>query len=172
MDKTIWVEAVLQHLEIAGLEGRMAAEYLRAHRTRIGFRDQGLASSAMWWIDRNIYINPRKYSNTSDPGDSYLLSLIVHETVHLRQGPLTALSVYGELQAWQAGFSFLRKIDPGRVNPAAEAILALPPGWDRVVLRLAVDRMLRYAPHYRIRRLPLYPLPREIRYLLTRQEPR
>jgi hypothetical protein len=126
----------------------------------------------MWWTDRNVYIDPRKYSNPSDPGYSYLRSLIVHENVHLRQGPFTALSVYGELQAWQAGFSFLRKLDPGRINPTAEAILRLRLGWDRAVLRLSVGRMLCYAPHYRIRRLPLYPLPWEIRYLLTKQEPR
>jgi len=161
----------MQKLEDAGAEGHATAEYLRAHRTRIGFRDQGSASSAMWGIDRNIYINPRKYPRTSEPGDPYLLSLIVHESVHLQQGPLTALSVYGELQAWQTGFDFLRKLDPARLSPVAEEILRLPFGWDRAVLKLASAWMVRYNPFYRINRLPLYPLHREFWYALTRQVP-
>lgn len=168
---TDWTELVLQKLDSAGVEGHATAEYLRAHRTRIGFRDQGLASSAMWWVDRNIYVNPRKYPRTSDPGDPYLLSLIVHETVHLQQGLLTALSVYGELQAWQVGFAFLRKLDSARLNPVAVEILTLPFGWDRAILKLASLWMVRYNPHYRINRLPLYPLHREIWYTLTQQVP-
>jgi len=43
-----------------------------------------------------------------------MLSLIVHEARHLEQGPLLALSVLGELDAWQIQYDALRELGENR----------------------------------------------------------
>jgi hypothetical protein len=167
MDHVAWVDTVIQKLENAGPDGKHAAEFIQARGVRIGFRKQGPATGAMWWIDGNLYLNPDSYSDETGPDDAYMLSQIAHEAMHLQQGLITALSVYGELQGWQVGFRILKQLDPRQVGPVVEEILALPWGWERSVLRQAADLMVRYAPGYQIKRLPLYPLFREIHFRLT-----
>ena len=50
--------------------------------------------------------------------------------------------------------------------------LRLPLGWDRAVLSTARDLMREYAGRaYRVDLLPLYPLHRELAYVLTRRVP-
>ncbi len=168
MDHNSWVTSALNTLAAAGPEGQAAARYILKRGVQIRFRRQSRTTSAMWHLDGNIYFNPEKYSWMSSPEDAYLVSLIAHEAVHLRQGVLVALSRYGELEAWQAGFRILKLLAPERVSPVMNEILALPLGWDRKVIGRAVELMLEYAPAYRIRWLPVYPLPRELRFWLTR----
>jgi hypothetical protein len=171
MDHVTWVDDVLHKLAGAGPEGEKAVAFIQARRVKIGFRRQGEATGAMWWLDGNLYLNPAAYSDTTDPDDAYMLSLIAHEAMHLQQGLVTALSVFGELQGWQAGFRVLKALDPAQIVPVLDEILALPLNWDRAVLNRAADLMVQYDPGYQIHRLPLYPLFREIWYWLTKKSP-
>ena len=102
-DRQSWVSELLNELALSGPTGRESEQYLRAHKVRIGVRSQ--SSGARWTLGRHIDLSPR-YLHGS-PGAPYALSLVVHEIQHLKQGPLTALSIYGELEAWQAQFNFL-----------------------------------------------------------------
>ena len=53
-----------------------------------------------------------------------------------------------------------------------QRLLALPFGWDRNVLAAARSLMREYAGKaYRVDLLPLYPLDREVAYVLTRRVP-
>ncbi len=171
MDHTAWVNAVLNNLENAGPDGQAAVSYITSHHVQIGFRKQGEATGAMWWIDGNLYLNPTMYSDDTPPGNAYMLNLLTHETLHLRQGFFTALSRYGEFQAWQVGFRILKSLDPAQVSPVLEEILALPFGWDRGVIRNAAALMVQYDPGYRINWLPVYPLRQEIGYWFSRKTP-
>ena len=155
-------------------------EYLRSHRTKIRFNRQSISTGAIWFIDGNIYLNTRYYSTQTMHNDPHLLSLIVHEVCHLQQGFFTALSVYGELEAWQLGFrvyqSLTGHLPLGRgENPHAALleIMSLPLGWDRQVLRRAQILMQEYAGKgYRADLLPLYPLRKEIRHRLNLNSPK
>ncbi|MEW6030394.1 MAG: hypothetical protein AB1554_13055 [Chloroflexota bacterium] len=167
METAAWIDQSLRRLDLAESRGAAAANYLRRHRVRLGFRDQPTA--ARWTIFGGIQLHPR-YA-LLPPDDPYALSLIVHETRHLQQGFFTALSVMGELEAWQEQFEFYQSLT-GKYAPvtALEPIIAelmtLSPT-DRAHLRRARELMAAYAgPKYRIYRLPLYPLGREIRYWL------
>ena len=102
---------------------------------------------------------------------------MIHEVRHLRQGPLVALSVYGELDAWRAQFAFLRGLSvpaPGSdyQRDRIRLLLALPLGWDRNVLSTARQLMRDYAGKaYRVDLLPLYPFHRELIYALIGRVP-
>ncbi|MFH1183616.1 MAG: hypothetical protein V1755_01065 [Chloroflexota bacterium] len=168
-----WLGQLLKELEESSQAGTEAVQYLRARGVRLGIHDQPTA--ARWTLGRNIELHPR-YAQGSAKAP-YALSLVVHEIQHLRQGLTTALSVYGELDAWQVQFNFLRAL-AGRYPGTAEQarlireLLGLPLGWDRAVLRSARGLMQRYAgKRYRIDLLPLYPLRHELLYGISRQRP-
>lgn len=164
MDKS----AILTALEKLGEDGRSAADWLRVHHTQIAHRPQGRATAAMWWLDGNIYLNPRFCSLDSAPDHPLVLSLVVHETCHLQQGLLTALSVYGELEAWQKDFRMQCLLGRPTKHPAVLELLGLPCVRDREVLRRARVLMQQYAGKgYRVDLLPLLPLPQELRCLLV-----
>lgn len=164
------LEAALRQTDAMGIA---AADYLREHGTRIGFRTQ--SAGARWTIDRRIELHPRYAGELAL--SPYGLSLVVHEVRHLQQGAITALSVYGELDAWQIQFGFLRNMSvdvPGaeRHRAAVSKLLSLLQGWDRVVLSEARRLMREYGGNaYRVDLLPLYPIHREVAYLLTRRAP-
>jgi hypothetical protein len=85
----------------------------------------------------------------------------------LRQGPATALSVYGELEAWQIGFRFLRRHRRRGLHPLVDALLSLPLQRDRAVLLEARRLMQAYASRaYRADLLPLFPWGDELRWQL------
>jgi hypothetical protein len=173
-DRQSWVSELLNELALRGTTGRESEQYLRAHKVRIGVRSQ--SSGARWTLGRNIDLSPR-YLHGS-PGAPYALSLVVHEIQHLKQGPLTALSIYGELEAWQAQFNFLLETAggysgiPGQVALIRE-LLQLQLGWDRFALQAARGLMRQYAGRlYRADLLPLYPLHHELMYWLLRRRPK
>jgi hypothetical protein len=163
-----WLGELLANLERSGPVGQGAARYLNERRVRLRIRRQ--SAGARWTLGGNIELHPR-YAE-APPDAPYPLSLLVHETRHLQQGIVAALSVYGELDAWQAQFTFLKTLGarpPGSENRARviAQLLALPLGWDRGVLRTARRLMKAYAgKRYRIELLPLYPLPKELTNLL------
>lgn len=163
----------METLGESGPLGAAAAQYLRDHRIRISVRKQ--SAGARWTADRRVEIHPRYAAGVADT--PYALSLLVHEVQHLQQGPLRALSVYGELDAWRVQFNFLQSLDapiPGtdRQQLAIRQLLDMPMGWRRENLFDARALMREYAgKSYRVDLLPLYPLHLEVLYWLTRRVP-
>jgi hypothetical protein len=97
-----------------------------------------------------------------------MLSLLAHEVKHLQQGPIVSLSVYGELEAWQTGYHLYHQLSGDYPNDVIAEIMSLPLDWDRVILRRVRELMQVYAGKgYRVDLLPLYPINREVRYLIT-----
>jgi len=166
----MWRENLLVALADLGEAGKDAADYLRAHKTYIGFWKVRKNVGAFWTPLRTVHMNTVYYSYKTELVDIGLLTLLIHEVKHLQQGLILALSVYGELEAWQLQFRLYHQLTEKPMHPAIAELLSLPLGYDRAVLRRAVVLMQIYAGNgYRADLLPLYPLGREIRYWLTRQ---
>jgi hypothetical protein len=167
-----WRHQLISSLERAGPVGEAAAKYVNQQRIHLSLRGQ--SSGARWLPWKWIELHSRYGVAPTDP---YALSLVVHEVRHLQQGWLDALSVYGELDAWQRQFRFLGEVMTWRPEAAArehmiDELLSLPVNWDRDVLRKARALMRAYGgPRYRIDLLPLYPLHFEILFVLTGRPP-
>ena len=167
MKKQAWTEPLFENLEKTGEIGAQTVQFLREQRVLVTFKRDNPAVGAAWTIWRSITINTAHFTpeKTNNPR---LLSLLVHEVRHLQQGLLTALSVYGELDAWQIDFNFQKSLMGKYPTPEIEELCSLPLVFDRQVLQHTRQLMQAYAGKgYRIDLLPLYPLPREIRYRLT-----
>ena len=154
----------------AGPYGQHAAEYLIANNVQLGFRKQ--KTGAMWWIDRNIYLSSNSYSLQTNPNNNpYMLSLIAHEAKHLEQGPVVALSVYGELEAWQLQHEVYKDLmgDPkASLGTEWDELSALPLNYSRSNLEEASGLMKGIGgPEYHIELLPSYPALMEIGYWNT-----
>ena len=168
-----WSAQLVANLERFGPQAAEALQYIQQHATRVSVHDQ--PTGARWTIDRRIEIHPR--FATLPPDDPYALSLIVHEVRHLQQGFSVALSVYGELDAWQLQFALInswtgRYHADGHKNEILQRIMSLHLDWDRVALEEARHLMQAYAgKQYRVDLLPLYPLPSEARYRLFGKPP-
>ncbi|GAB4418418.1 MAG: hypothetical protein Kow002_05310 [Anaerolineales bacterium] len=159
-------------MEQLGAEGQQAAAFLRARRTKVGFKKARRSVGGFWALGKSIYLNSYYYSYENTLHDLRAVTLLVHEVRHLQQGFWTALSVYGELDAWQLEFRIYHKVRKRYPHPAIEEIMSLPPGWNREVLRRAVHLMQDYAGKgYRADLLPLYPLDKEIKYRLFKKQP-
>lgn len=168
-----WLADLLACLQHSGPQAQAAARYILEKKVRLGIHAQ--PTGARWRPGPRIDLHPRYLEGL--PQAVYPLSLVIHEVFHLQQGPLTALSVFGELQAWQAQFHFIRS----RVAPYAEPpgkdqligqLMLLPLGWDRTVLARARSLMKEYAgTRYRADVLPLYPLQLELVWAFTRRQP-
>jgi hypothetical protein len=172
-NESAWLNQLLDNLDRAGPDAVAALQFLRQHRTRVGLRDQ--STGARWTIRRRIDLHPRFAQGS--PADPHALSLVIHEVRHLQQGPLIALSVYGELEAWQLQFGFLKSLtghyhsDP-QPNHMLGELVALALNWERPVLQQARRLMQAYAGKaYRIDLLPLYPLPAEIMFRISGKRP-
>lgn len=170
-DTSIWIEQLLVHLGRYGPQGEAAARFILERRVKVSIHDQ--LTGARWTINRNIQLHPRFVGKS--PEDPYSLSLIVHEVRHLEQGIFTALSVYGELDAWQLQFSFIKSLI-GRYHQDAayekilNKLMSLNLDWNRKTLTRARELMKEYAGKaYRIDLLPLYPLHREVYFFITRK---
>ncbi|NCP85831.1 MAG: hypothetical protein CO094_11080 [Anaerolineae bacterium CG_4_9_14_3_um_filter_57_17] len=168
MDSPAWLDAALQNLSRAGEVGWATADYLSARKTPIRFRKISPSAGAMWFLGGTITLNLR-YFSPADVENPRLLSLLVHEARHLQQGPLVALSVFGELDAWQVDFNFQRALTGRFPSPLIEELCALPLVLERGVLEKARALMIQYAGKgYRVDLLPLFPLPQEIAWRLRR----
>lgn len=172
MTRAAWSQNFLRSLEQFGEEGQIAASYLRAHKTYIGFWKVRKNVGAFWTPLRTIHLNTAHYSLQTNPADPRLLTLMIHEVKHLQQGCITALSVYGELEAWQLQFRLYHQKTTAKLHPEIEKLLSLPLSWDRDVLQQARELMQEFAGKgYRVDLLPLYPLGKEIRFRLFGQTP-
>lgn len=170
MEHNVWVENLLESVAHVGEEGRVAAAFVRARRIKIGFKQVRPSVGAFWTVFGNIHLNAKYYNYETSFDDLRIKTLIIHEARHLQQGLMTALSVYGELDAWQLEFSIYHRIRGRYPHPAIAELMTLPLGYDRPVLKRAAQLMQAYAGKgYRIDLLPLFPLTRELKYLMVRQ---
>ncbi len=173
MTNIVWKESLLKKLAEKGGVGKESAEYIRRNKVSLKFKRYSESTGARWFLFQQITLNTRYYSTETDLDDPKLLSLLVHEVHHLKQGTLTAFSVYGELDAWQVEHRFYKKIRAVRLHPALEEILQLPLNYDRDNLRYAAKLMKDAAGEgYRIDLYPLYPIFDEIKFWVTRREKR
>jgi hypothetical protein len=170
MDHQAWKENLFDAVMQLGEEGRLAVDFLRTRRTRIGFKQVRPSVGAFWTVFGNIHLNTRYYTYETPFDDLRIKTLIIHEARHLQQGPVTALSVYGELDAWQLEFGVYHRIKGSYPHAAIAELMTLPLGYDRTILKKAACLMQAYAGKgYRVDLLPLYPLPREVHYWMTRK---
>jgi len=169
MDHERWVHSLLDCVCEVGEEGRSAVDFIRAKRIRIAFKAVRPNVGAFWTVFGNIRLNSHYYSYDTSLEDLRIKTLIIHETRHLQQGVIRALSVYGELEAWQLEFGIYHRIKGRYPHPAIAELMTLPLTYDRDILKKAATLMQEYAGKgYRIDLLPLYPLGREIRYWIFR----
>jgi hypothetical protein len=169
MEHAVWLEKLLGAVADLGVEGRAAANFLRSRGTKVGFKKVGPNVGAFWTVLGNIRLNSYYYGYHTPLDDLRIKTLIVHEARHLQQGFFTALSVYGELDAWQVEFGVYHRVMGHYPHPAIAELMTLPLGYNRRVLLQAASLMQDYAGRgYRVDLLPLYPLGREARYWLTR----
>lgn len=143
-DRSDFEKKALQNLLKAGTEGIHASEYLI--RNDISFDNlsyQPFGTGAGWHPDQTISF-PDKYGSLPSPDDPFVLSNIAHEAMHLEQGPLVALSAYGELEAWQTGFKVLDTLNgPSKsLSDTQQTIVDLPLNHDSINLTTAVNYML------------------------------
>jgi hypothetical protein len=166
----LWREALFDAVCQLGEEGQAAVEFLRLRKSKIGFKKVRPNVGAFWTVFGNIHLNSRYYTYETPFDNLRIKTLIIHEARHLQQGVVTALSVYGELDAWQLEFWIYHRIMGNYPDAAIAELMKLPLGYDRAILREAARLMQVYAGKgYRADLLPLYPLPREIRYRLTKK---
>ncbi len=169
MEHHVWMENLLEAVVQIGDEGRDAVNFLRIHKTKIGFKRVRPNIGAFWTVFGNIRLNSRYYTYETPFDDLRIKTLIIHEARHLQQGMIIALSVYGELDAWQLEFGIYHRIKGEYPHPAIAELMSLPLGYDRAVLKKAAHLMQVYAGKgYRADLLPLFPLPSEIKYWVTR----
>jgi hypothetical protein len=169
MEHSVWVEMLLDRICEVGDEGREAMRYIRTHKTKIGFKRVRPNIGAFWTIFGTINLNSQYYSYNTPLDDLRLSTLIIHEARHLQQGMITALSVYGELDAWQLEFGIYHRIRGNYSHPAIAELMSLPLEQDRDVLRKAASLMQAYAGKgYRVDLLPLFPVGREVKYWVFR----
>lgn len=169
MDHTTRIEQLLETLTQSGEAGRAARQYLDQKRVRVSVRKQH--TGARWTIFRTIELSP---ACMHPKNELYAISLLVHEVHHLKQGFFKALSVHGELEAWQVQFRFYSEI-AGREYPYMREIiheLMELNIHERGHLQRAVKLMRKFAgKRYYVNWLPLFPILDEIHYWLTRRNP-
>jgi len=170
MNKTEWREQFLEAVSNCCSEGREAADYIRTHRTHIGIKRARKSVGAFWTLTGAAHLNSVHHSQESSLVDPVAWTVLIHEVRHLQQGWAMALSVYGELDAWQYQFRVLKKLTGKSLAPPLEEILSLPLNMERENLRRARQLMTQYAgKSYGANWLPLYPLHKEIKYWVTRR---
>lgn len=156
-------------LQDSGQDGSATLSYLKESRVKVGFHPQD-SSGGGWTVLRNITLTPG-----TDPSNRYNISLIIHEVFHLQQSLFTRLSVYGELLAWQFQGQAYRQAFGRGIGDPGEAYPGTQKSWDelstlspdsRQHLEKAQQVMKKISPDYRSDCLPLYPLAKEIGFLL------
>ena len=171
MEHTVWLSSLLDAVAEVGDEGRLACDFIRARKTKIGFKQVRPSVGAFWTVFGNIRLNSHYYNYDTPLDDLRIKTLIIHEARHLQQGIITALSVYGELDAWQLEFGIYHRIKGKYPHPAIAELMTLPLKYDRAVLKKATTLMQAYAGKgYRVDLLPLYPLGKEIKYWIFREK--
>ncbi|MBL8062835.1 MAG: hypothetical protein JNK32_07450 [Anaerolineales bacterium] len=171
MNRSEWLERYFEKVAQSSEEGAAAVRFVRANRIRVGMKRARKSVGAFWTLGRNFYLNSRHYTMESTLENPRAWTLFVHEVRHLEQGILTAMSVYGELDAWQYEFRLYKKMIGRNLKPELEELLSLPLNHDRANLRRAQKLMNKFAgPWYLAWLLPLYPIHKEIWFWVTRKQ--
>jgi hypothetical protein len=167
-----WLEKYLEKIEKSSEEGRQAVEFVRSHKIKVALKRARKSVGAFWTLRGRFYLNAVHYTKESTLGDNpRAITIFIHEVRHLQQGPVTAISVYGELDAWQYEFRLLKKMSGRDLHPILEELLNLPLNFDRTNLRNARQLMHKFAGFwYCAWILPMYPITKEIKYWFTRNE--
>jgi hypothetical protein len=126
VEHSIWKAGILDALTSLGEPGREAAEFLHVRKTRIGFWRVRKNVGAFWTVLRTIHFNSVYYSPNTNVNDAGMLTLLIHEVKHLQQGIFLALSVYGELEAWQLQFRLYHELTHAPMHPAIAELMTLP----------------------------------------------
>lgn len=172
MNDAEWLEKYFEKVEGSSEEGRQAVEFVRSRKIKVAIKRARKSVGAFWTLRGRFYLNALHYTKESTLGDNpRAITIFIHEVRHLQQGPVTALSVYGELDAWQYEFRLLKKMLGWDLHPVLEELLSLPLNFDRTNLRNARRLMHKFAGFwYCAWILPMYPITKEIKYWLTRNE--
>lgn len=170
MDRTEWRERYLEKVSASSEEGAAAVRFVREKKIRVGLRRARKSVGAFWTLGKSFYLNKVHYTMESALENPRAVTLFVHEVRHLQQGIPTAMSVYGELEAWQYDFRLFKKITNKTLKPELEELLALPLNFDRAVLKRARQLMTSFAGFwYGAWALPLYPIHKELTFWVTRK---
>jgi len=172
-------DEVVQKLSSVEKFGSEVVDYIKNNRIKIGFHKQ-YKSGGGWTFLRNITLSPG-----DDPLKPYVLSLIIHETFHLKQSIWMRLSMQGELRAWQyqkLTYPNIAKNPGSEIGSSGEAygeVRVTKELWDELSrlspdsrddLKKAQDVMTKISPGYRSGCLPLFPLGKEFKYYWDRKE--
>jgi hypothetical protein len=171
MNPTEWRELYFQKVAESSEEGAAAVRFVREKKVRVGMRRARKHVGAFWMLGKSFYLNTIHYTMESALINPRAWTLFVHEVRHLQQGTLTAMSVYGELDAWQYEFRLLKRLTGKTLKPELEELLTLPLSFDRVTLKKAQQLMTKFAGFwYGAWSLPLYPIHKEIMFWVTRKQ--
>lgn len=171
MDRSEWLEKYFQKVSESSEEGAEAVRFVRGNNIRVGMKRARRSVGAFWTLTRSFYLNKVHYSEETVLENPRAWTLFVHEVRHLQQGILTAMSIYGELDAWQYEFRLYKKLTGKTLKPELEELLALPLNFDRTTLKHAQKLMARFAGFwYGAWILPLYPIHKEIKFWITRKQ--
>lgn len=171
MKRSEWLEKYFEKVAASSEEGAEAVRFVRANRIRVGMRRARKSVGAFWTLTRRFYLNSIHYTMESALENPRAWTLFVHEVRHLQQGMLTAISVYGELDAWQYEFRLFKKLTGKTLKPELEEMLNMPLNFDRNNLQRARQLMTKFAGFWYLAWiLPLYPIHKEILFWLTRKE--
>jgi hypothetical protein len=157
-----WEMDLFSRLQKSGDIGKKSVDFISSKNLKLSFGAQ--YTGAKWTLKGmligppEIIINSAQTKGTKEGRDTWSISLIAHEAKHYQQGLLVALSVYGELEAWQLQMRVLRDLGDPPKHPALLAIEKLKLSHDPQVLREAAQLMREFSPAYRIDLLPLNPI--------------
>ncbi|MBI2333285.1 MAG: hypothetical protein HYU84_14210 [Chloroflexi bacterium] len=171
MKHSEWLEQYFQKVTESSEEGAEAVRFVRANNIRVGMRRVRKSVGAFWTLGKNFYLNKVHYTMESALENPRAWTLFVHEVRHLQQGIWTAVSIYGELDAWQYEFRLFKRLTGKTLKPELEELLSLPLNFDRTTLKHAQQLMTKFAGFwYGAWTLPLYPLHKEVKFWITRKQ--
>ncbi len=170
MRNSEWLEKYFEKVAQSSTEGWDAVEYVRTRRIKVGMRRARKSVGAFWTLEGRFFLNSIHHTYESTLENPRAWTLFVHEVRHLQQGIFTALSIYGELDAWQVEFNLYKKLTGKPLHAALEELLSLPLNMDRDILQRAREIMIQYGgKSYGANWLPLFPIHKEIKYWVTRR---
>ena len=171
MQNPEWLEKYFEKVAASSEEGAEAVRFVRGSRIRVGMRRARRSVGAFWKFGKAFYLNKAHYTMESALENPRAMTLFVHEVRHMQQGVLTAMSVYGELDAWQVEFRLYKRLTGKTLKPELEELLVLPLSFDRSTLKRARQLMTKFAGvWYGAWILPLYPIQIEIVFWVTRMQ--
>jgi hypothetical protein len=110
--------------------GQWTQDLIHRKKIQIGCKRHGHGAAASWDVfnPRRIWLDDEYRDVGALSADQFaeMLSLIVHEAVHLDQPFFRRLTVIGELEAWQTGFRVFRQLAGRYPNALAARMMELP----------------------------------------------